>query len=275
MTAATRAPRTTGDGTVHFGLVELDLLATHAGVAMPFPLRVPSFGRIPGEREVLLGTAGQTLRARGLADDSGPLGPAAELVAALHQHRSTVDLVLTGPEGTIAVVAVVYRSTAMICHQPLTGDPANTVAVRRVPDNELTRELLAFVPDVAPARSMPITLPARAVNGARDVLDGVSADREKERRLRELVRECGGDPGMLDQLAGLLPEVRGRGQLGVTRRARAGDLREGAELSWLDGPRGRVRVSFASEHWMSVNPLRQNDLRSSLEELATMARAHR
>jgi hypothetical protein len=35
---------------VHFGLVELDLLAAHAGVRFPFPLRIPEFGRIPGER---------------------------------------------------------------------------------------------------------------------------------------------------------------------------------------------------------------------------------
>src|SRR6266540_2738243 len=102
------------DGTVHFGLIELDLLATHAGVPVPFPLRVPSFGRIAGEREVLLAAAGQTLRMRGLADETGPVGAAAELVTALREHRGTVDLVL---DGTTLVVAMVYRSFALICHQ--------------------------------------------------------------------------------------------------------------------------------------------------------------
>ena len=39
---------------------------------VPFPLQVPSFGRIPPERDLLLATAGQTLWLRGLADAEGP-----------------------------------------------------------------------------------------------------------------------------------------------------------------------------------------------------------
>ena len=149
----TTTPDAAEPNMVHFGLVELDLLAAHAGVRFPFPLRIPEFGRIPGEREVLLAAAGVTLRARGLARERGPIGVAAEVVTALREHRGTVDLVLTEPEGVVAVVAVVYRSWTLICRQRLTGARMPTGArVRRVAENALADELLRMVPDLAPAR---------------------------------------------------------------------------------------------------------------------------
>jgi hypothetical protein len=227
----------TEDHGVYFGLAELDLLATHAGARFPFPLRVPEFGRIAGEREVLLAAAGVTLRARGLAGERGPLGVAAEVVTALREHRGTVDLVLAGPEVALGVVAMVYRSWALICHQELAG---NGVRIRRVAQNALTEELAGTVPDVESVVAMPVTLPPD-----------------------------GGDPGVLDELGRLLPELTGAGQLGASRRA-AG--RAETELSWLDSPRGRVRVNRAEDGWTSVNPLRDNEIRYTLDSLATIAR---
>lgn len=233
---ATLETRTDG---VHFGLVELDLLAAHAGARFPFPLRVPEFGRIAGEREVLLAAAGVTLRVRGLAGERGPLGVAAEVVTALRECRGTVDLVLAGPGDAAGVAAMVYRSWALICRQPLTGDPAtNGVWIRRVAQNALADELVGMVPEVEPALAMPITL-----------------------------RSDSEDPDLLEELGGVLPELTGSGQLGGTRRG----TRCGTELSWLDGPRGRVRVDRA-DGWISVNPLRQNELRFALDDLSTIAR---
>jgi len=240
MTAAleTRA----GHDDVHFGLVELDLLAAHAGVRFPFPLRVPEFGRIAGEREVLLAAAGVTLRVRGWAGRRGPLGVAAELVTALREYRGTVDLVLAGPDSVVGVVAMVYRTWALICCQPLTGAHASTgVWIRRVAQSVLADQLIGMVPEVAPVRAMPITLPPD-----------------------------GDDPGVLDDLGELLPELTGSGQLGATRRG-TGE-RSGAELSWLDGPRGRVRVNRAEDGWLSVNPLRRNEMRLALDNVAIIAR---
>lgn len=235
--AATRADR----HGVLFGLVELDLLAAHAGAPLPFPLRVPEFGRIPGEREVLLAAAGVTLRSRGLAGERGPLGVAAEVVTALRQYRGTVDLVLVGPDEAVGVVALVYRSWTLICRQSLTGDPAaNGVRIRRVAQNALTDELIAMVPEVAAAVAMPVTLPP-----------------------------TGAEPGVLDELGVLLPELTGSGQLGATRR---GAGRAGTDLSWVDSPRGRVRVHRAADGWVSVNPLRHSDLRHALDNLSMMAR---
>jgi hypothetical protein len=244
VTAAPVLDARTGNLGVYFGLIELDLLATHAGVRVPFPLRVPEFGRIEGEREVLLAAAGVTLRARGLAGEHGPRGVAAEVVTALREYRGTVDLVLTAPDSATGVVAMVYRSWALICHQPLTGDPETPgVRIRRVAQNALADELIGMVPEVGPALAMPVTLPPD-----------------------------GGEPAVLDELGALLPELTGSGQLGATRRGAGGDTRSGTELSWLDGPRGRVRVSRAADDWISVNPLRQNDMRLALDSLAMIAR---
>ncbi len=229
---------------IQFSLVELDLLAAHAGTRLPFPMRVPEFGRIEGEREVLLAAAGVTLRARGLAGERGPLGVAAEVVTALREYRGTVDLVLTGRDGAVGVMAMVYRSWTLICRQPLTGDAAASgVWVRRVAQNALADELISMVPDVEPAVTMPITIPPD-----------------------------GGDPVVREELGLLVPELTGTGQLGGTRRGTGAATRSGTELSWLDGPRGRVLVNRADDGWTSVNSLRHNELRQTLNDLATIAR---
>jgi ESAT-6 protein secretion system EspG family protein len=244
MTAAPALETSTGNHGVYFGLVELDLLATHAGARFPFPLRVPEFGRIAAEQAVLLAGAGVTLRARGLAGERGPLGVAAEVVTALREYRGTIDLVLAGPDGAAGVAAMVYRSWALICRQPLTGDPAtNGVRIRRVAQNALAEELIGMVPEVEPALTMPITLPPD-----------------------------GGDPSALDELGVLLPELTRTGQLGATRRGTGGATRSEIELSWLDGPRGRVRVDRGTDGWISVNALRQNEMRYALDNLAMIAR---
>lgn len=239
MTAA--AVRATGTEGVLFGLVELDLLATHAGTRFPFPLRVGEFGRIERERDVLLAAAGATLRARGLAGDRGPLGIAAEVVTALREYRGAVDLVVVAPGETVGVVAMVYRSWALICRQLMTGDPAvNGVRIRRVAQNAMADELMGMIPEAESAVAMPITVPPD-----------------------------GRDPTVFDELGVLIPELTGTGQLGASRRAGG---RAGLDLSWVDGPRGRVRVNRAEDGWISVNALRPIDMRYALDNLAMIAR---
>jgi hypothetical protein len=270
MTVTTTIPRPDQD--VAFGLVELDLLATHAGTPMPFPLRVPSFGRIPGERMVLLDAAGHALRARGLADATGPAGIAAELVIALREYRGAVDLIAVTPRRGIGAVALVYGSSALVCVQDLDAGDTATVRVRRVADTALASALRPLVPESAPARSMPVMLPTAVVDTARRLVATATDDAELAQRLRDLMREHGGDPDALDQLAALLAAPTGHGQFGVTRRGRE---RAGAELSWLDGPQGRVRVHHGTDGWVSVNPLRPAALRHALDNLAMIARERR
>jgi hypothetical protein len=253
------------DPTVHFGLVELDLLATHAGVPFPYPLRVPSFGRVTDERDTLLADAGYALMARGLADEHGPLGAAADLVTALREHRGAVDLVVVGDGTTTGVVAMVHRTWAVVCGQVF---GTATVQVRRVARAALTDALADAAPVVPAAPTLPITLPPGVVPEALRLLGDTDAT-DARHRLRDLVRHHGGDPDVVDRLTELLPTVAGRGQLGATRR---GGGRAGPELSWLDSPRGRVRVDHADDGWTSVNPLRHNEFLQSVGAAVTIAR---
>lgn len=248
---------------VHCGLIELDLLATHAGVDLPFPLRVPSFGRISGERDALLAAAGRTLRMRGLADDNGPIDGAAELVTALREHRGTVHLVVSDAQRSVAVVGMVYRSWALSFRQTLSEGQAAMVRIRRVPQSLLASELMAEVSDVPAVRTMPFTLSGAALRLIDDLHD--PAD---EQALRDAVHAGGGNPETLDQLARLLPIVTGRGQVGATRDGAPA----GTELSWLDGPQGRFRVDRDPDGGVSVNPLRRSSVRIAMEELAMIAR---
>ncbi|MFS8097684.1 ESX secretion-associated protein EspG [Lentzea alba] len=204
---------------IAFDLVEMDLLATHAGVRWPFPLRVPSFGTRASERDALLAEAARGLQARGLAEAHGPIGMAAELVTALRGHTSVVDLVT----GTTGAVAMVYEDQAVVCAQS-----ESTVRVIHVAAETCGDELAALVPEARAAQLMPITLP----------------------------------PG-----AALDLEPTGQGQAGVIK---AGERRE---VSWLDSATGRVRVDRGEDGWVSVNPMRHNDLIRVIGELAAMARA--
>ena len=138
---------------IAFDLVEMDLLATHAGVRWPFPLRVPSFGRFADERANLLAEAGQGLQARGLAEAHGPTGMAAALVTALCEHTAVVDLVVPGT----GAVAMVYGDDAVVCTQS-----ESTVRVVHVEAETLGDELVALIAELRPAQLMPITLPPGA-----------------------------------------------------------------------------------------------------------------
>jgi hypothetical protein len=253
---------------IELDLIELDLLAAHAGVRPPFPLRVPSFGRLVREREALLSSAGQALRARGLATEHGPTGLAAELVTALREYRSAVDLVVFGRDSVTGMVAMVDRRGAVVCRQSLDG--AN-VRVRRVAVSALTDEFAGLIPTAPPAPTMPITLPPGAVGDTLRLLSNTADTPATRRCVRELVRECGGDGTVVDQLVELFPALRGQGQLGVVRRSGTVVSRP-LEVSWLDSPHGRVRVDHDDNGWMSVNPLRHTELVRLLGEAATVAR---
>lgn len=252
-----------GANTVHFGLAELDLLITHAGVRMPYPLRVPCYGRTGAERTAVLAMAGATLAAGGLADDAGPTGLAAELVTALRTQRRTVDLVLTGlAGGPVGVLALRYGRAALVCRQLLTPAHANQVEVIRLGQDELAKELWRDVPRLAGATVVPISLDAGVLAAASSAA-GEPEDATED-RLRALTRAAGGDPGELDRLAELLPAVTGRGQLGATFAGR-----RTAELSWLDSPFGRVRIDHGSDGWASVNPLHPKDIHRFILGLAS------
>jgi hypothetical protein len=251
-----------------FAPVELDLLATHAGVAFPFPIRVPSFGRFTHERDELLADAGHALCARGLATGTGPIGVADELVTALREHRGAVDLVVIGPDGVTGAVAMVHRDRAVVCRQ----SSHDGIRVRSLPATGLDDELAGLIPAVRGAVTMPITLPPGVVEAALRLLGDQQDDPITRRHVRELVRAGGGDETAVDRLVDLFPQVTGRGQLGVVHRD--GDaVTRPAEVSWLDSARGRVRVDRGDAGWTSVNPLRHGELVRLLGGMAAVARA--
>ncbi|RSM55187.1 ESX secretion-associated protein EspG [Amycolatopsis sp. WAC 01376] len=229
-----------GEHGSRFELVELDLLATYAGKRPPFPLRVPSAGRLAGEREALLRAAGGSLAERGLATADEPVGVAADLVAALRGYHSSIDLVLARQGAVTGFVALPHGDHAVLCGQPIDGTPG-PVTVTTVAYDALADTLASFLPEMAAAPAMPITLPPGA----------------------------DGDQTAVEALATVLPSVTGRGQFGVLRGP--GGERP-LELSWLDGPDGRVRIDHDDRGWVSVNPLRHNEIVRVLREAAALAR---
>ncbi|CAM3186774.1 ESX secretion-associated protein EspG [Saccharomonospora xinjiangensis] len=256
---------------VRFGLPELDLLTTYAGTRSPFPLKVPSFGRIEDERTGLFATAARALTERGLATAHGPAGVAADLVAALREHRGSVDLVVVSGGVVTGAVALFHGQHAVVCRQPIGGTPG-PVAVERIGAGAVPGELAGEVPDLDAASSMPITFPPGVLGEATRLLENPAGTAAPLRRVRALVRERGGDPDAVDALVGLLPTVTGRGQLGAVVRREGGAVERPLELSWLDGPRGRVRVSKDGDGWVSVNPLRHSELTRVLRDAVAEAR---
>ena len=126
-------------------------------------------------------------------------------------------------------------------NEPARSRPAtNGVRIQRVAQNALTDELFEMVPDIESAIAMPITLSPQDA-----------------------------DPTVVDDLGRIIPELNGTGQLGASR---PGAGRIGTDLCWVDGPRGRVRVNRSADGWISVNALRQDEIRHAIEELAMSAR---
>lgn len=259
------------EGGVCFEPAELDLLAVHAGRRPPFPLKVPSLGRISGEREALLAARATSLAARGLFTTHGPAGAAADLVAALREHRGAVDLVVVEGGMVTGVVAMIHGPGAVVCHQSIGGAPG-PVTVERVSTAALTDELARATPKTSAAQTMPIALPPGVVGDVARLLENTAGIAAPRKRIRALVAERGGDEAAVDALMDLLPSVPGRGQLGAVIEPVAGRVERPLELSWLDAPKGRIRVDIDERGWVSINPLRHGELLRVLREAAALAR---
>ncbi|TDP93854.1 ESX secretion-associated protein EspG [Labedaea rhizosphaerae] len=237
---------------VDFGLVEFDLLTTFAGVDVPFPLRVPSFGSYDVERDTLLAMACETLRRRGLADEDQPLGMAERLVAALAEHTAAVHM----SSGDRVWCALIRRGRAVVCTQAGADDMVST---RSVPTDRLADELAGELPALPARRAMPLRLSVPALGRALAASD--------ERGVRAAVRADCPDREQAAALGEVLGEVTGHGRLGVSS---CGEL-VGPELSWVDTEAGRLRV-VADREWVSLNPLGVRELTAALRELVAAAR---
>ena len=265
---------------VQFGLVELDLLATYAAAEVPFPLRVPSFGEVPPARALLFASAGETLQLRGLADEDGPLALADELATMLAGRAGAIDVVIGGPDWQSGAVALVDARRAVLCLQRFNDAERDLVEVYRVDTDTLARELASLLPAWPGGHSIPVRLPLRAVRAAQVVLAGAEADPANrdsaEDRLRAALRDGGIDDTAATKLVSVLHPLECYGQIGVTRPGPDGqDVRVGAELSWIDTPRGRYSISSTQadgDGWVSINPLHPEDLLGALRGFVSAAR---
>jgi hypothetical protein len=266
---------------VQFGLVEFDLLATFAEVEIPFPLQVPSFGEEPADRDILYATAGETLELRGLADEDGPLDLADTLVNMLANRTGAIDLVVGGQDWQSGAVALVDARDSLLCLQRFNDEERDLIEVYHVPTDSLAAELVYLVPGCRPGPAIPLRLPLRGIKAAQGVLDSAEdgsdpGDEETiERRLRAALRDGGIDATATGKLVSVLHPLECYGQMGVTRPdADRQDVRVGAELSWIDTPRGRYSISATEEGdgWVSVNPLHQDDLLGAVRGFVSTAR---
>jgi len=251
---------------------EVDLLCTYAEVDPPFPLDIPVSGTSDAERSVVYQAARETLEARGLADEGGPVGIAADFVRYLRDRTGAIDLVLADEKATLNAVVLVDGHHALLAVQR-DDDEDRLVRLRELQLDRAVDGLLRLVPLVEQAGSSPITLPLRALRSAEAAIaermdSGVPFG---ENDLPDLLERNGVDDQVVRRMIAHLQPVLGQGQLGASRpNGLSGedreDVRHGEELSWLDTPRGRYKLSVQDE-WVSANPLGREDMRGAARRL--------
>src|SRR5437660_1568629 len=247
---------------------ELDLLCTFAGVSAPFPLRVRSAGPSTERRLASFRAARESLTARGLADERGPLGVAASFARLLRTGSTTLDLVLSVGADRTGAVLLAHRGPAVLGVRDL-DDSAHGVRIVELPFDDAVDELLLLIPELDAPMTNPFTLPRKALDAIyRELLDR-GEHRLGTHELDELLARHGIDDRLANRMVSMLQPVLGSGQAGLSERGGyAGEWRRfGEELRWLDTERGRFALAGNSE-WISVNPLFANDVTSKIRHLA-------
>ena len=258
---------------VTVGAAEVDLLCAAAASAPPFPLRVPSAGATTDERRAVLRAAGESLAARGLADERGPLGVAEAFAYLLQDAAMTLDLVLTVRGDVLGAVLMARQDLAVLTTQELTGEGKLCMAELRLDD--AVDELLRLVPDHGAALTAPFSLPKAALDRVYRVLLSRKDDPLGRDEWDELLHSNGIDDRIARKLVTNLQPVLGNGQMGLATRAGYANQwqRVGPELRWLDTARGRFQLEEGDDGgWLSVNPMHGNDLAAAVRRLALSLR---
>lgn len=259
--------------------VEVDLLCTFAEVEPPFPLEIDSTGETDIERAVMYAGAREQLAERGLADDDGPLGVADDFVYLLRNATGVVDLVLAQEQRTLGAAVLTYRDEALLVTQDA-ADPAAMIRMKALSLDDAVEDLLRLIPVLDASVTAPFNLPRRAVQDVFNTLvshmpeeDGAAPDPLRSDEVEELLRTHGIDERVARRMVSQLQPVLGNGQAGTAKRDQTEDQwhRSGAELSWLDTPKGRFRLAEDGE-WISVNPLSTDEIRAGLRKLAASVR---
>jgi hypothetical protein len=254
---------------VALGVAEVDLLCAAAGVAPPFPLRVPSAGTTSTERRAVLRAAGERLAARGLADERGPLGVAEAFTYLLRDARMSLDLVLSAGSDTLGALLLARRDLAVLVTQELAA--TESVSMAELPFDDAVDELLRLIPDHGAAFASPFSLPKAALDRVyRALLDRQGKPLGLD-EWEHLLAAHGIDDRLARRLVTHLQPVVGNGQMGLAVRGGYANQwrRAGAELRWLDTERGRFQLVDTDDGgWLSVNPMHGHDLASSVRGLA-------
>jgi hypothetical protein len=258
--------------------VEVDLLCTFAEVEPPFPLEIQSTGETDIERAVMFAGARDQLTERGLADEDGPLGVADDFVYLLRNATGVLDLVLAQEQRTLGAAVLAYRDEALLVTQDA-ADPAAMVRMKALSLDDAVEDVVHLIPTLGPSLTAPFNLPRRAVENAFTALvshipeDDGAPDPLRSAEVDELLRTHGIDERVVRRMVSHLQPVLGNGQAGTAKRDQTEDQwrRTGAELSWLDTPRGRFRLAEDGE-WISVNPLSAEEIRAGLRKLAASIR---
>jgi hypothetical protein len=270
--------------------VEVDLLCTFADVQPPFPLEIPSVGETDVERLVMFTGAREQLTDRGLADENGPLGVADDFVYLLQKATGVLDLVLAKDGRTFGAAVLTYRNEALLVTQDAT-EPDRMVRMKACTLDDAIDDLIAAIPTLEASLAAPFSLPRRAIESAyQRMLDRLPREPENvsemdntmelarpepmsSAEVDELLNSQGIDDRVARKMVSYMQPVLGSGQAGVAKRDDTEDQwqRAGAELRWLDTPRGRMKLAEDGE-WISVNPLPLEEIRSGLRRLAGSVR---
>ncbi|GAA2659976.1 MULTISPECIES: ESX secretion-associated protein EspG [Actinosynnema] len=226
---------------------ELRLLCEFAERPWPLPLTEPSSGAGHLGRPLENYNAARALESRGLADERGPLGAAADVVAALREGI-LAHLVLGGPV-PVAASVLRHRGACVVLVQR-----ASWIEVLGVARDPLPNTLLSLIPKVDAASTLPMSLPREAV-------DAVKCLREQH-LIERVLADHGVGPAAQQHWVTALHPVLSNGQFGT---------RPDNEVRWVDSGLGRLRLT-ESDGWISANPMTEGALRSSFREILHRAR---
>jgi hypothetical protein len=259
---------------VAMGVAEVDLLCAAAGVAPPFPLRVPSDGATSTERRAVLRAAGERLAARGLADERGPLGVAEAFVYLLKDVAVTLDLVLSVRADVFGAVLLTRQDLAVLVTQELSAPESVSMAEFRFDD--AIEELLWLIPAHEAAMAAPFSLPKAALDRVYRALLARQDRPLGAAEWEELLSTHGIGDRLAQRLVTHLQPVLGNGQMGLAARggyANQWRRTRAAELRWLDTRGGRFQLVDAEDgDWLSVNPMHGHDLAAAVRGLALSLR---
>lgn len=251
--------------------VEVDLLCVFAEVEAPFPLEVPASGHSDFEQRSMFLSAREQLTERGLADENGPLGVAEDFVFLLRSCTGVVDMILAGPEPTVAAAVLVHRDEALLVTQDL-ASAEQMIRMKAATLDEALDDLVRLVPRAEAPLTAPFSLPRLAVEAAFTALMDRN-ERLSAPEVDEVLRAHALDERITRRMVSHLQPVLGNGQVGIACREDTEDqwARVGEELRWLDTERGRFRLA-GDDEWMSVNPLPREEIRTEIRKMALQTR---